>query len=520
MVSRIPAKRVLRLRAQGLSGRAIASSQGVARKSVAAVLEAADRLGVAWEDVAERDDGDVYELLFPGRGEHQSVFVQPEWEVVHSQMARVGVTLKLLHGEYADRVAGSGGLAMSYDRFCRGYERHVAITGVDSRVGHKAARSVEVDWSGPTMDLVDPATGEMRRVYLFVACLPFSRMAFVWATLDMRQATWLGAHVAMFDYFGGSVPQIVCDNLKTGVIAHPREGEIVLNDSYRELAAHYSAAVLPGRVRRPKDKPSVENTVGHVATVVIAALRNETFTSLDELRGAIHERLEAYNAAPFQKRPGSRRSVFAAEEEALLRPLPQVAFEISTWVRGRRVARDGHITWAKNHYSVPYVHVGEHVDVKLSASMLEVWSQDRRLATHQLLPATAVNQYSTREVDLPEGGAWRPWDQERLLAWATRIGEHTTIVVERIFESVAVAEQAINPALAVLRLSHRYTPARVERAAGMALEAGVHTPRYAHLHPILAAGRDKPGAEDATWSVEDPGAGFVRGASYYSREQR
>jgi len=321
----------------------------VARKSVAAVLEASDRLGVSWEDVADREDADVYELLFPGRGEHRSVFVQPDWARVHSQMARVGVTLKLLHGEYVDRVGVEGGVAMSYDRFCRGYERFVMVQGVDSRVAHKAARSVEVDWSGPTMDLVDPATGEVCRVYLFVACLPFSRLAFVWPTLDMRQATWLGAHVAMFDYFGGSVPQIVCDNLKTGVISHPREGEIVLNDSYRELVAHYSAAVLPGRVRAPKDKASVENTVGHVATIVIAALREETFTSLDDLRRAILQRVEAYNRAPFQKRPGSRRSVFEAEEQALLRPLPQVDFEVSTWVRGRRVARNAHITWAKNH---------------------------------------------------------------------------------------------------------------------------------------------------------------------------
>jgi len=239
MVNRIPAKRVLRLRADGLSGRAIAASQGVARKSVMAVIEAADRLGVGWDDVAEHDDAEVYALLFPDRGEHHSVFVQHDWSAVHTQMARVGVTLKLLHGECTDKVSAGSGVAMSYDRFCRGHEHHVAIIGVDSRVGHKAARVVEVDWSGPTMELINPATGEVARVYLFVACLPFSRMAFVQATLDMRQDTWSRAHVAMFEFFGGSVPQIVCDNLKTGVIAHPRDGEIVLNDAYRELAGHY-----------------------------------------------------------------------------------------------------------------------------------------------------------------------------------------------------------------------------------------------------------------------------------------
>ena len=267
MVRKIRAKLVLQLRAEGLSGRAIAASQQMSRKSVTAVLDAADAAGVAWADVAGQSEGEVYSRLFPGRGEHESVFTQPDWDLVHREMARAGVTLKLLHGEYTDSCTASRTPAMGYDRFCKTYQRHVLVTGAASRVGHKAGQTVEVDWSGPTMELIDPATGEVSKVYLFVACLPFSRYAFVWPTLDMKQDTWLRAHVAMFEAFGGSVPRIVPDNLKTGVVKHPREGEVVLNDAYREMAAHYSAAVLPGRVRHPKDKASVENTVAHVATL-------------------------------------------------------------------------------------------------------------------------------------------------------------------------------------------------------------------------------------------------------------
>jgi hypothetical protein len=179
------------------------------------------------------------------------------------------------------------------------------------------------------------------------------------------------------------------------------------------------------------------------------------------------------------------------------------------------------VTWARNHYSVPWTHVGEHVDLKLTASTLEVWSADQRLASHQLLPATAVNQYSTRQADMPPGGGWQPWDQDRLLAWARRIGAATTAVIERIFASVPVAEQAINPALAVLRLSHRYSAARLETAARMGLEAGIDSPRYGHLQPLLAVGRDKTGGSPGgEASIEDPGAGFVRGASYYAGDQQ
>ena len=250
MVRKIRAKLVLQLRAEGLSGRAIAGSQAMSRKSVTQVLEAADAAGLGWDDVKDRADSEVYGLLFPGRGDHHSVFAQPDWKAIHKEMARVGVTLKLLHGEYADECAAAGDPAMSYDRFCRTYQRHVLVTGAASRVGHKAAQTIEVDWSGPTMQLHTGAD-KPKTVYLFVACLPFSRYAFVHPSLDMSQDSWLRAHVAMFTAFGGSTPRIVPDNLKTGVITHPRDGEIVLNDAYREMCqrslgtAHRRTRKLP-----------------------------------------------------------------------------------------------------------------------------------------------------------------------------------------------------------------------------------------------------------------------------------
>ncbi|PZT86156.1 IS21 family transposase [Brevibacterium ihuae] len=516
MVRKIRAKLVLQLRADGLSGRAIAASQGMSRKSVTAVLEAADAAGLGWDDVKDRTDGEVYALVFPGRGEHQSVFVQPDWELVHKELARVGVTLKLLHGEYADTCVAGGEPAMGYDRFCRTYQRFVLVTGASSRVGHKAGQTVEVDWSGPTMQLHDPGTGKPRTVYLFVGCLPFSRYAFVEPCLDMKQDTWLRAHVAMFSAFGGSVPRIVPDNLKTGVIKHPREGEIILNDAYREMAAHYSAAVLPGRIKAPKDKASVENTVSHVATWVIAGLRQQRFASLPELKAAIAKRVAAYNAEPFQKRPGSRESVFAMEEQPLLTGLPQVPYEISQWVYGRRVARNGHVVFERNHYSVPFEHIGTKVDLRITDRTLEAYRGTERLTSHLLLPAGSSNEYRTNDADLPAGAKYQPWDAARVREWAERVGPSTVVVVNRVFESVPIDEQGLDAALAVLRLSRRYSADRVEAACRLALAGPVRSPRYAHLQPILATGQDQ--AERLRPPREEPveHGGYVRGASYYA----
>jgi len=518
MVRRIKAKRVLELRAEGMTGRAIALAESMSRKSVLAVFDAADKAGIGRDGHVGRSDAEVYALLFPGRGEHESVFVQPDWDGVHKELAKVGVTLKLLHGEYIDGCAAKQQPSMGYDRFCKAYAAHTLITGAASRVGHKAGQTIEVDWSGPTMQLTDPVTGETSRVYLFVACLPFSRYAFVEPTVDMRQDTWLLANVAMFEWFGGTAPRIVPDNLKTGVIKHPREGEIVLNDAYRELAAHYSAAVLPGRIRRPKDKASVENTVSHVATWVIAGLRNQQFATLPELRVAIRERMDAYNREPFQKRAGSRLSVFQTEEKSLLRPLPSVPFEISRWIMGRRVQKNGHVVWEKNFYSAPYAHIGQGVDLRITTQVLEIYRNHERLTSHLLLPEHVINEYRTNDADQPQGEKYREWDAVRIRAWATRVGPSMVTVVNRIFEAVPVEEQGFDAALAALRLSRRYSSERVEKACQIALEGRIRSPRYAHLRPILETGQDKASARRIPRfePTEPETGGYVRGADYYA----
>lgn len=514
MARKIKAKLVLRLRAAGHSRNQIAKSQGMAKKSVIEVFDAADELGITYEDVAELDDDAVYRKLFPDRYVTEDVFVPPDWDYVHNELGKAGVTLVILHAEYVDQCRRSGGVFMSYSTFCRGYQDYTNVMNVTSRVERKAGRSVEVDWSGSTMEVVDPATGEIATVYLFVASLPFSRFDYVEPTLDMKQETWFMCHVHMFEYYGGSVPRIVPDNLKSGVIKHPREGEVVLNEAYREMAAHYSAAVIPARVGKPKDKPSAEGAVGNITSDVIAELRNVTFTSFGQLKGAVAEKLEKHNDKPFQKREGTRRQCFESLEKEHLQPLPAVPYEVCTWVRGRKVAHNCHVAYKKNHYSCSWAYVGQSVDLRVTDTVVEIYKGSERIATHPLFPSYVANKYSTRDGDIPKEKVWREWDADRIRRWADRIGPATSGCVNRIFESVRVAEQGFDAALALLRLSRAYSPERLERACAIALDK-VSSPRYRHVKPILESNQDKIEGKPA--QPQERG-GYVRGAGYYGGE--
>lgn len=206
-------------------------------------------------------------------------------------------------------------------------------------------------------------------------------------------------------------------------------------------------------------------------------------------------------------------------ERPLLRPLPPIPYEICEWVYGRKVNLNCHVIYRKNHYSACHRHVGRKVDLRITDTILEIYHEGARIATHTVFPSYVENAYATRQEDMPDGLTRLEWDDARIVNWAGNIGENTDAVIGRIFASVKVKEQAYNPCLSVLRLAKKYSPERLETTCGVALEK-IRTPRYRHLKQILETNQDKlRNAGDTVIPSEERG-GYVRGADYYGGERR
>jgi hypothetical protein len=279
------------------------------------------------------------------------------------------------------------------------------------------------------------------------------------------------------------------------------------------------AAIMPTQVRRPKQKASVEGPVGKIATAVIAKLRNERFYSMDTLKSAVFGAVDEFNHTPFQKREGSRFEVYRQEERAFLRPLPQIPYEIATWVYNRSIYLDCHVVHKKNHYSCPYQYAAkkEKVDLKVTDSFVEIYCRGERIATHKRFPDHLSGQWSTHPEDMPNRFAQIQWDDERIRKWADAIGHSAAEVIDRIFASVKINEQGYNSSLAELLLSKKYTPPRLEAACALALTR-FHSPRYRHLQAILSAEEDvlyHTQQQEEQKRRENASMGFVRGAAYY-----
>lgn len=322
-------REILRLSNQGISQRGIAASCSCSRNTVAKVLKRAQEQSVGWPLKDDVTSGDLHRLLF-GELTFPPLRKRPDYERIHRDMAKSGVTLSLLWNEYCEECARSGELPLMYTQFCLYYREYAQKTKATMHIDRKPGDQMEVDWAGQTAQVFDTETGEVIPAYVFVATLSSSQYAYVEAFLSQNQECWIAAHVNAFRFFAGVTRMMVSDNLKTGVQkASPHSP--VINRSYQELVEHYGTAIMPARVRKPKDKPNVECAVGIISTWILAALRNQRFLSLAELNGAIADRLVEFNAKPFQKKPGSRLSVFREEEQPCLLPLPKAHFELSIW---------------------------------------------------------------------------------------------------------------------------------------------------------------------------------------------
>jgi len=345
--------------------------------------------------------------------------------------------------------------------------------------------------------------------------LSSSKYAYVEAFLSQDLESWIAAHVNMYRFFGGATRILTPDNLKTGVDKASWYSPII-NKSYHELAEHYGTAVIPARVRKPKDKPNVEGSVKVVSTWIIAALRNQQFFSISELNQAIREKLRVFNEKPFQKSPGSRLSVFLDEEQARLLPLPAAPYELATW-KIATVQFNYHVSVEKMFYSVPCEYIKYKIEVRLTRNVVEVFFNQQRICSHVRLHGK-IGQYSTVTAHMPDDHKeYTKWNAERFVDWANGIGANTAITVKAILASHKIEQQGYRSCMGLLKLADKYSVNRLEAACCKALS---YTPRpgYQNVKTILKTGQDKVGCEPTPVSTSDSAKhGFTRGAEYYGR---
>ncbi|HCR5300962.1 TPA: IS21 family transposase [Legionella pneumophila] len=473
-------KEILKLNHEKVANREIARRLNISAGSVSNYLLRAKSAGLMWPLSDKYSEDKIYSILFcktSKKGSHPL----PDFSKIHKEIKRKGVTLMLLWYEYQSQNPGG----YSYSRYCELYREFTGKLNPVMRMTHRAGEKLFVDYSGLTVPWIDKNTGEVHRAQIFVTVLGASNYTFIEATADQSLFSWVQSHVHAFEFYGGVPVCLVPDNLKSGVTkSHLYDPDV--NRTYQELADHYGVAVVPARVRAPKDKSKVEVGVQGVQRWILAPLRDVTFFSVHDINEAIRPLLQAYNERTFYELEGTRLSQYREVDKPALKPLPSRPYVYADWKKARSGA-DYHVAIDKHYYSIPHRYLKEVIDVRLTSATIECFHKGNRIAIHQ---RSYRPGHTTLRDHMPRKHQdYAEWTPERMHTWANTIGPNTGKLIKALTDMHKIPEQSFRGCLGILRMSKTYGNERLENAALRALHIGAI--RYKNIESILKSGLDQ-----------------------------
>ncbi len=370
---------------------------------------------------------------------------------------------------------------------------------------------MQIDFAGDALWLTDPLTGEITSVVVLVCTLPFSGMAYAKALPDASMEYFFGGLSDAFSYFGGTVRRAKSDNMKQWVKKNDRY-EPVFTDAALEWAAYYDTTLEACRVRRPRDKGSVEGAVRKIYNAIYAPLHDEVISDLNSMNSRISELLDDFNSKPSKVTGRSRFDIFEEEEKPSLGELPDTPFRFR-YRKEVKLSGNYHVQVAGRKYSVPYQYVGQHLTVVWDIDTVEVYAGNTRISTHD---RNGIKDPFTHDEDMPpehlEYMRTKACNAAYFLEKSEEIGPYTRQAMEAILKRSRHVEQNYGSCHGVLSLNRRYGSIRLENACKRL--AGYRSVNYTMIKNILEKNLDMAGDQEPVSQM--PQNDYVRGAEAFN----
>jgi transposase len=473
-------KQLLHLHSQGESNRNIAKTLGLDKETVNVYVRKIKANSFEIKELLLLEDPVLEGKFMAGSAaytdERFEVFktLLPHFE---QELKRKHVTRRIVWQEYiVGHPKGYG-----YSQFCFHLNQMQIARNPVAILEHQAGEKLYVDFAGDTLEYIDIETGEIHKVQVFVATLPYSNYSFVMAVPSQSTDDFLCALSCCLSFLGGCPKILVPDNLKAAVIKADKY-EPELNRVMEDFANHYGFVVIPTRVRKPRDKAAVENTVKIIYHRVYAKLRNHKFFSIEDINVAFMEKVREHNQTRMQQRAYSREEKFLAQEKHTLSPLPTTSFEMKYYA-DLRVATNNCIYLGrdKHHYSVPHTYIGQKVSVIYTRSLVQIYCNGQSIAVHQRsygFGYTVVKEHlcSTHQ-------HYKDRSPEYYIKTAKKYSAVLGELIEKIFEREETPEIVFKRCDGLLYLQRTTEPELFDRACQFALKN--NTISYKSLQKII-----------------------------------
>ena len=441
-------KRILKLTEDNadFSERKLAKIVGCSKNTIRVIKTTAKNLNITYDSIKDMDEEQIHNLFYPNNNPFQCV-PEPDVDYCVNELKKKHVTVKLLHEEYLEKHPNG----LKYTQFRKRILMAESAESITAHFERKPGERMEIDWSGDRVYYFDEKTGEAVPCYVFVCVIGRSGYTYMEVFKDKTSNSFLTGVINALNYFGGVPKFLVPDNDKSAIISH-KKYEVICNREFQFLADYYNTIILPARVRKPKDKPLVENAVYNAAERnLIGRMHNKTFTSLAELSDFVKEVLEKFNSAQFSKKEGSRKSVFLKEDKPALKPLPKTPYELIT-IKFAVVNNNYHIEYKGFYYSVPYRYVSKKVELRVSQKIVRIYYQNLQIAEHIRL-YEFKGKYSTDPSHMPKEHTGM--SKEKLISWGGKINPLIGDFLTHYFERISVEEQGYKGAQGIIDLSRK-----------------------------------------------------------------
>jgi len=465
-------KEVLRLKYLGkLSNRKIELLGLASRSAISNYTARFKKSKLTIEEALQMEDEALVVLFYPELKQNQqkSSKPHPDWNYIHNELKKKGMTRQLLWEEYKEQHPDGLGIT----QFKEHYARYAKTLNPSMRQIHYAGDKLFVDFSGLTMPIHNAKTGEIHKAQIFVSVLGASGYTFVHAVTSQNTEDFIECHNEAFVFYGGVPNQVVPDNLKAAVISNKR-GNVKLNESYADMGRHYGVAIVPARPYKPQDKSKVELGVKGIQRWILMRLRNHTFFDINELNDAIGKLIDAYNNKVIRRLGKSRTELFDKLDKPVLHPLRANRYLYRQY-KNAKVGVDYHIELDGSGYSVPYAYLGKQVDVWYSRNSVTISCQAEVIAVHPRISQPYQDATIIEHMPKEHQYHYEKWNPGRILNWAVSIGNSTTELMKQIMEARSHPVRGYKSCMAILSFSKTYGNEALELTCAKALEINTHS---------------------------------------------
>ncbi|HRI32279.1 MAG TPA: IS21 family transposase [Saprospiraceae bacterium] len=486
-------KSIFQMRKADMSIREISKQTGACRKTINEYLNRIQALRIDLATALALSDTELSDLIYNPRetrndeSSDRYKYIQDRMEYYRNELQKPGVTKTLLWHEYRKEYPKGYG----HSQFCWYILQQQKINKAVYKIHHRPAQQIMVDFTGNLLSYIDRQSGEIIECEVLVCVFPFSGMAYVEVLRSQKQQDFIKGLCNALNYFGGVPLSIKCDNLKSAVVKANRY-DPHFTQAMELMAAHYRTNVVTSRVRKPRDKASVENAVRLTYQRIFAPLRDLQFFSLEELQYKVMEQLDLHLTQRFQAKDYSRKELFESQEKPLLQALPDRAY-VHQQVTLGKVQLNYHVILGQDYhqYSVPYTLIGKRLKIIYTSDIVEIYDDLKRVAIHKR--NYKRHGYTTLEDHMPANhkfmNQYKGWDGEYFMKQAQLIGPATAMAIDHILKSRTFLEQSYNSCLGVIRLANIYTPQRLENTCALLQHAAKIN--YGLIARILKNNMDK-----------------------------